>query len=125
MNSDLERKSRIDARATDFVLYIGIGIVFVGVTFAVELKWGHEVFIKWVGLAGFSAVLFGYFIADTRLLFRRWSFWALTTILLCGHSIVLAIILTHIEQWKIIWFTGMIFELPVFIFFRNMLQHSS
>ena len=125
MISNTQRAAHIRSRVRDYVLYVAITFVFLGAVFVVEGKWGHEAFIRWGGLAIMSAALFGYFISNSRQFFPRWQFWSLTAILLSVHLTCFAILLTHVVEWKWIWFTGMSFEYPVFTFFRSRLPQPS
>jgi len=40
------------------------------------------------------------------------------------HLAGFIIVLTHVAEWKLIWFMVMFFEFPVLVFFRNRLQSS-
>ena len=93
MISDTQRAAHVRSRVRDFVLYIAIGLAFVGVLIAVaRSSVSYDAFIKWGGLAFMTAVLFGYFISKSGQFLREWKFWALTAILLsvhlaaCSHS---------------------------------------
>lgn len=108
------------ARLRDFALYVAIGLFVAMVAIGVaQTDVSHDAFIRWGGLAVNTCVLFGYFIADSRPLFRRWSFWGLTIALLSLHTTVFCIVLTHVSQWKLVWFMVMILEVPVLLFVRN------
>ncbi len=121
MISNTQRAAHIRRRVRDYVLYVAITFASLGVEFFVEGKWGHEAFVRWGGLTGFTAGLFGYFISDGRQHQRERQFWVLTAVLLSVHLTCFAILLTHVAEWKMIWFTGMSFEYPVLIFFRRRL----
>lgn len=125
MISTTQRANHIYSRVRDYFLYTVIAFAFLGMVFAVESKWGHEAFIRWGGLAGFTSALFGYFIAHSRQFFPKWQFWALTAILLSAHLACFALLLTHVAEWKLIWFIGMSFEYPVFTFSRSRLPQPS
>lgn len=60
------RPVRSHKRLIDFVLYIAIGSVFIAIALFVGLRWGSDAFIRWGGLAGYTAILFGYFVTDSR-----------------------------------------------------------
>ena len=114
------------ARLRDFALYIVIGLFVAMMAIGVaQTDVSHDGFIRWGGLAVNTCVLFGYFIADSRPLFRRWSFWGLTIALLSLHTAAFCIILTQVSQWKLVWFMAMILEVPVLLFFRNLFLKSS
>jgi peptidoglycan/LPS O-acetylase OafA/YrhL len=126
MISDTQRSAHVRSRVRDFVLYIVIGLAFVGVLIAVaRSSVSHDAFIKWGGLAFMTAVLFGYFISKSGQFLREWKFWALTAILLSVHLAAFAVILTHVDEWKLLWFVGMAIEYPVFVFFRSRLPYPS
>lgn len=126
MISDTQRTTHIRSRVRDFVLYIAIGLAFVGVLIVVaQMGVSQDVYIRWGGLALNTAILFGYFIADSRQFFRRWRFWALTAVLLSVHLAGFIVVLTHVAEWKLLWFMVILFEFPVLVFFRNRLQRSS
>jgi len=116
---------RIRDRIRDYVLYVAIAFAFLAAVFAVEGKWGHEAYIRWGGLIGFTSVLFGGFISESGQFFRRWQFWAVTALLLAVHLTAFAIVLTHVEEWKLMWFMVMVFEFPVLTFFRDNLPHTT
>ncbi|HEV2134550.1 MAG TPA: hypothetical protein VGR47_09805 [Terracidiphilus sp.] len=123
MTSQAPRAARIRSRVRDYVVYILIAFAFLGMVFLIEGRWGHDAFIRWGGLAGFTAVLFGYFITDSRQYFRERRFWILTAVLLSVHLTVFAFVLTHVEEWKLMWFMVMLFEYPVFVYLRTVLPY--
>jgi hypothetical protein len=125
MISSSQRAAHFRARVRDFVSYIAIGFAFVAVLVAVaRSSVSHDAFIRWGGLAFMTATLFGYFISNSMQFFRKWQFWALTATLLFVHLAAFAVILSHVDEWKLIWFTGMTFEYPAFVFFRRRLPNS-
>jgi hypothetical protein len=123
MTSAAQRTNRIRSRVRDYVLYVLIAFAFLGITFVIEDKWGHDAFIRWGGLAGFTLGLFGYFASDSRQYLRLRQFWALTAILLAVHLAGFVILLTRLDEWQLMWFTVMVFEYPVFIILRSRLPY--
>ena len=113
-------------RLRDVGLYIaiGLGVAMVALVIA-QSDISHEAFIRWGGLIVNTSVLFGYFIAGSRRFFRKLSFWALTTVLLSLHVVVFVLILTHVNQWKLIWFMVMVLEVPILLFSRNWFLKTS
>ena len=87
--------------------------------FAVEARWGHDAFIRWGGLTGFTLGLFGSYIGDSAKFVGQWRFWAATAVLLACHLGAFAIVLTHVEEWRLMWFTVMVVEYPLFLFVRD------
>ena len=89
-------------------------------TFGVQAEWGHEAFIRWGGLTGFTSVLFGYFISQSRLYLRVTRFWILAAVLLAVHLLAFAVLLSFLGEWRLMWFAVMIFEYPAFAYLRNV-----
>jgi hypothetical protein len=121
--SSAARRANRDLRTRDYFLLILLGIliflVFLRIAFVVVDKWGHDAFIRWDGLAGFTLGLFGLFVAESEKFLRKWRFWLLVAILLAAHLTGFAIVLTHAEEWRMTWFMVMVFEYPIFFFLRN------
>jgi hypothetical protein len=122
MSSATSRETR-NFRAKDYFLLILLGalLFFVGlkISFVVVDRWGHDAYVRWDGLAGFTLGLFVLFVCDSEKFLRKWRFWVLTTILLAAHLTGFAIVLTHIQEWRLTWFMVMIFEYPLFLFLRD------
>lgn len=125
MISHIQRAGHIRSRVRDYVLYVAIAFAFLGAVFAVESERGHEALIRWGGLVGFTAVLFGYFVSESRQFFRERRFWTMTAIFLVLHLAAFTILLTHVEEWRLMWFTGMAFEYPVLLYARSRLPDPS
>jgi hypothetical protein len=70
------RRAHNRGRVRDFALYIAIavvvGIAAIGVA---QTGIGHDAFIRWGGLVINTLVLFDYFSAFSRSLWRLLSFW--------------------------------------------------
>jgi uncharacterized membrane protein YjjP (DUF1212 family) len=111
-----------------FLLYASLSVLlalgFLGASFVVLNRWGHDDFIRWGGFTGFTLGLFGLFIGESDKHFKQWQFWVLTAVLLAIHLAVYSAILLHAEEWKLTWFMGMAFEYPVFLYLRNMFAAS-
>jgi hypothetical protein len=120
-SSSSHRSGRIRSRVIDYVLYLAITFAFIAMVFMVQNKWGHEAFIRFGGLAGFTSLLFGLFIGDSRSLLRERRFWLLAGLLLTAHLALFILILTHVNEWRLMWFTAMALEYPVLLFFRGLL----
>jgi hypothetical protein len=73
------------------------------------------------GLAANTALVYGYFIADSRSFFRHRTFWAATGAALTVHLIIFVVVLAHVAQWKLLWFMVMLLEIPVLVFVRDRL----
>ena len=123
--SRTHRVRRVRSRVIDYALYISITLAFATMVLVIQGRWGHDAFIRWGGLAGFTAVLFGYFFSDSRVFLRERQFWLMTALLLATHLALFIVILTHVDGWRLIWFTGMALEYPVFLFFRGLLPERS
>jgi hypothetical protein len=108
------------SRGRDFVLYIAIGLA-VGISAVSVHGEAAEAVSKWGGCIGATAILFGYFIADSRPWFRSWQFWMLVGISFSCHVAVWTVILWRVSECRGIWFAAMILELPPLVFLRNLL----
>jgi hypothetical protein len=86
---------------------------------------GHDAYIRWGGLTLNTAALFGFFINYSRQFFRQRQFWVLAAVLLALHLTAFAIVLTHVEEWQLMWFSVMVLEFPVLVFSRNRLLNPS
>jgi drug/metabolite transporter (DMT)-like permease len=105
--------------ARDILVIVPVVIGLFALSILLAFSVSHEVYIRWGGLALDTAVLFGLYINYSRKFFRKWQFWALTALLLAVHLTVFAVVLTHVEEWKLMWFTVMVFEYPLFIYARS------
>ena len=124
--SQNQKAKHIRSRVRDYVLYVAITVAFVVAGIAIShTSINRDALNRWGGLAVYTAILFGYFTSDSRQFIRKLSFWKSTAIFLAVHLAVFGYILTHADVWKFIWFTVMILEFPVLVYFRNRLQRSS
>jgi peptidoglycan/LPS O-acetylase OafA/YrhL len=123
MASASQRAVRALVRARKYFLLLLLGalIALAGLkmAFVVEDRWGHDAFIRWFGLAAFTLGLFALFVSESQKLLRKRRFWVVTAILLAGHLAAFAIVLTHVEEWKLTWFMVMVIEYPLLLFLRN------
>lgn len=123
MISAAKKTIRTHHRARNFVLYasVSIFIAFVGLklTFVVQDRWGHDAFIRWGALTAFTLGLFALFIGDSEQLLRKARFWALAAILLVVHLAAFTILLTHVPEWKLMWFMVMVPEYMAVVFARD------
>jgi len=102
-----------------------ISLALLKIAFVVEDKWGHDAFIRWVGLATFTLGVFSLFVCDSEGVLRNWRFWTLSAILLALHLIGFGIVLTHVEEWKLSWFMVMVVEYPLFLWLRDKFVRAS
>lgn len=126
MKAENHRSFDLDnLRARDLLIIVPlvIGLLILCAFFASSVS--HRVYIRWGGLALDTAVLFGLFINYSRQFFRQRQFWVLTAVLLAVHLTAFAIVLTHVEEWQLMWFLVMVLEYPVLVFFRNRLPNPS
>jgi hypothetical protein len=125
MHTATRKVHHLRNRVIDYVLYIAIAFAFIGTTFVVQTKWGHDAFIRWFGLVGFTLGLFGYFLQDSREFLRVRRFWQITAALLALHLVAFAAVLSNVSEWRLPWFIVMAFEYPVLVFFRDRVPRSS
>ena len=129
MASAAQRATRIRDRARKthlfyvFCALLGfpIAFAFLKIGFVIQDKWGHDAYIRWDGLSGFTLLLFGFFVSESLQFLRKWRFWVVTAILLAAHLAAYAVVLTHVEEWRLTWFMVMVIEYPLFLFLRDKL----
>lgn len=128
-NSRARRTVPIGTRAKSYLVLGLLGavvaLVLLKIGFVVEDSRGHEAFIRWFGLAGFTLAVFALFVCDSERLLRSWRFWALSAALLAIHLTGFAIVLTHVEEWKLSWFMVMAIEYPLFLLLRERFVRTS
>ena len=109
--------NHLTARDVLIIVPLVLGISAVGIAFAFLVS--HEAYIKWGGLAVDTAVLFTFFVNESRQFLKNRRFWLLTACLLIAHLAGWIVFLMHVGEWKLAWFTAMILELPVFLHWRR------
>lgn len=123
MISTPQRTARALVRARNYLFLFLLGgvvaLVLLRIAFMVEDSWGHEAFVRWDGLGGFTLALFGLFVCDSSKVLRKLRFWILVSILLILHLAAFALVLTHVDEWKLTWFMVMIAEYPLLLFLRD------
>ncbi len=95
---------------------IACGIFLV---FGLFAAFGPDTNVKFGGLTLDSAILFGYFIHNSRKYLRYFRFWLLTASLLVIHLLLWITFLMHVEKWGLMGFSIMVFELPIFWHLRD------
>lgn len=120
MSTNARRVRRVRDRVRDYLFYIAIAFASIGMAVFVRTRFGHDAYIRWFGLVVFTTLLFGLFLKNSRELFRMRRFWEVTAVLLMVHLLVFVAILTHVEEWRLPWFTVMAFEYPVLNFFKSL-----
>ena len=101
------------------ILSILIAFVALRIGILVQGRWGDDASNRWGGLVCFTLALFALFVAESERFLRRWRFWGVTATLLMGHVAGFAIVLTHVETWRLIWFMVMALEYPLFLVVRD------
>ena len=123
MTSSTHRSGRFLVRARNFLLWallsVAVFLALFKIGSVVEDRWGHDAFIRWCGLGGFTIILFWFFVGKSEKFLRRRQFWVVTAVLLTAHLAAFAIVLALAKEWKLMWFMVMVFELPPMLFFRD------
>ena len=109
--------NHLTARDVLMIVPLVLGLLISSIVFAFLVC--DDTYIRWGGLAVDTGVLFAFFISRSRRFFRRRGFWILTTGLMILHLAGWIVFLTHVEEWRLAWFTVMILELPVFLYLRD------
>jgi hypothetical protein len=113
-------------RVGDLSLYLVISVSIIGAVFATaSLGVAWNVVFTWFCVATYTLLLFGYFIADSRLWWQKRSFWLLMLVTLSLHLICLALLIQHFERFRPFWFIAAIPEFIVLVICRNAVLPSS
>ena len=117
--------------ASRFLLYVGIAL---GVLVAIALTiligayvgYTHEPSVGWLGLAGFTPLIFWSVVKSLRNRWKRPSFWLAVAALLVLHILAFAAVLTHYPRWPLLWFIPVSFiEAGVFVMILGKLFSES
>jgi hypothetical protein len=109
--------NHLTARDVLTIVPLVLGTTIVGIVFAFLVS--DDAYIRWGGLFVHTAVLFAYFINTSRQFLRSRRFWILTACLMFTHLVGWIVLLLHVGDWKLAWFTAMVLELPVFFYLRS------
>ena len=104
----------------EILLYIAVCALIIAAifaAFAAGMDW--DFFSKWVGLAIYTSVPFGYFIADSHVLWTKPAFWVFVAVCLSIHCAAWVVILLRVAHWKVIWFSPVLAEMVIVAFIRN------
>jgi hypothetical protein len=86
-------------RATDFVLYVAISLLFVGIVLAFILSGVSEVpFLKWLFLFFASLGVFGFWIEQHRPAWKSKRFWYFTVTCFAVHLIFWSGVLWRVKE---------------------------
>jgi hypothetical protein len=111
---------RKPSRARDLLLYVAISVaVVVLIMVCAHIGINGDKLFRWVGFAAFSLLVFGYFVYGSRPLYEKWTFWALTAAALCVHMVIFVVLILSVSDWKLLWNSVMLVEIPVLEFFRD------
>ncbi|MDE3062706.1 MAG: hypothetical protein KGJ51_06555 [Acidobacteriota bacterium] len=77
---------------------------------------------KWGGLVLDTGVLFLFLIYKSKDFLLRKSFWMFVTLFFAFHLAVWITFLLHVEQWGLLGFNLMAFEVLPFFYFRDMFR---
>ncbi len=109
--------NHLTARDVLIIVPLVLGLLVPMIIFGSQVS--HDTYIKWGGLAVDTAVLFVFFVNESRQFLKNRRFWLLTACLLIAHLAGWIVFLIHVGEWKLAWFTAMILELPVFLHWRS------
>ena len=93
----------------DLAIYVGVGLALAG--FAVwygvhSARTGAsgQLPLRWIGLAGATAVTFWYPVRRYRRYWGHLSFWLKVVALLAVHLLGYTVLLLRIPEWRLLWF---------------------
>ena len=108
LDRDITSKNRRRAlkRLLEFLIYILIAIVLVGVIIFYASKHRSEPApdLRWVGLAVITLITFGYPLKWLRACWRRRRFWGVFLLLLMIHLAAYIEVLRNVEHFGYLWF---------------------
>jgi hypothetical protein len=88
-------------------LYLGLAVVSlvgIGLLVAFSVHTGIPLTGGWIGLVGYTGLLFWVVISRSRELWNQPSFWLVMVGLLAIHLIAFAAVLRRYPAWPMIWF---------------------
>lgn len=106
----------------DVLVIVPLVLALVAGAVIFGLHASQKVYIRWGGLAYFTAVILGTVLYDRRELLRKQGFWVQLLSGLALHLIAWIILLLHVSEWRPAWFSIMILELPVFGLLQGVLD---
>jgi hypothetical protein len=88
-------------------LYVGIAIASLAafaLIFALSIRTGVVISGRWIGLALWTAIVFGVVVRSGREHWTRGTFWLATGGLLTIHLLAFVAVLNAYPQWRPVWF---------------------
>lgn len=111
------------SKLKDLLLCVALSALIIGIISAMFYAgMNPDFFIKWIGFAIMTTLLFGLFIENSGALLRKSSFWLLFTAFLVIHCSAWAVVLIHAKIWKFVWFYPMILEVLILQYGRSQLK---
>jgi hypothetical protein len=103
---------------------IGVGLLIVGIAFALvniaraEYQDQYPILeTRWIGVVLFTILVFGFVASVFRASWKRTSFWMWLGVMLMGHMVAYAVVLTKVVEWRAVWFVLVtLVEGPVLIY---------
>jgi hypothetical protein len=117
-----KNRPRFDPNALklrDVLVIVPLIITCVVLLVLFSLYAGGEALVRWGGLGIITAVLFGFFVNNSRSYFHNKRFWILTAVLLILHLSIFTAVLLTAPEWKLSWFAITILELLGFLELRK------
>jgi hypothetical protein len=102
-------KGKTKGRLIDFALYVAIAlavVVFAAIYAEHAVRTGQRgnLPLKWIGLVGETAALFGYVARAMRSYWGNSRFWAGFLGFFAAHSVAFVIVLLRVQQFGLLWF---------------------
>src|SRR5437899_11651087 len=89
--------------ARRLLLYVGFAVgslVVFALVFALGIRTGIIIPGRWIGLAMWTAIVFGVVVRSRRKYWARPTFWLTTGGLLIVHLLAFAVVLNNYSQWR-------------------------
>jgi hypothetical protein len=101
---------RTAKRIRDLAAYLLVATIFglAVVWFAFHSRGLKDDFVaRWGGLILNTAILYGYFLKESRPFWHAWVFWLATASVFIVHLLSFIVILQRVEHWSVLWFLFM------------------
>jgi hypothetical protein len=110
-------------------LYLGLAsasLIGIGLLVAFSVRTGIALTGGWIGLAGYTGLLFWVVIRRSRERWHRPAFWFVVVSLLAVHLLAFAAVLRSYPAWPMIWFLPIVIvEAALFSVVLDMLLGSA
>jgi hypothetical protein len=112
------------SRIRDYIIYIGIGLIVVlSAVAAAELGVPRTSFMRWYAFSLFSLFLFGQFVLNSKVLWKKRKFWTWTGLAALTHSALFVAVINSGRTIALgVWIICVLIEMALLIGLRSKLS---